>query len=167
MLNRYTLAGLAALFLLAVLYLLHTSEEDRILERLEQIRALGEIRTQETGIEQLAKARQIGQSFSEQTLFDLSQAGYGILEIGSRDELVRRIIRGRARLVSLELALQDVQVNIEDDTAEVRLQGSGLGLIRGEHDPFLEIHSVVVLLHKDADTWRVTGARHLRDERQP
>jgi hypothetical protein len=167
MLNRYTLAGLGALFVLALVYLLYTSEEDRIREQLEQIRALGEIRSKETAIEQLAKAREIGRSFSGQTLFDLRSAGHGTLEIGSRDELVRRIIRGRARLESLELTLQDIEVDIEADTAEVRVQGSALGLIKGEPDPFLEIHSGVVMLRREADTWRVTGARHLRDERRP
>jgi|GEM_PF-2007373 len=167
MLNRYTLAGLAMLFVLAVLFLLHTSEEDKILERLEEIRALAEITSPETGIEPLAKARRIGQFFSEQTRFDLTTAGYGIIETGSRDELVRRIIQGRARLAALELELQDAAVHIEDDAARVRLRGSGLGTLRGEQEPFLEIHTVEVRLHKEAGTWLVTGAVHLRNERQP
>jgi len=167
MLNRYTLTGLGVLFVLAVLYFLHTDEEDKILQRLEQLRALTEVPSPETGIEPLAKARRIGQFFSEQTVFDLTNAGYGTIEIAGRDELVQRIIRGRARLASLELDLQDAQVSIEDDTAEVRLQGSGLGVIKGEQDRFLEIHTVAVRLQKEAGVWLVTGARHLRDERQP
>jgi hypothetical protein len=47
------------------------------------------------------------------------------------------------------------------------LQGSGLGQIKGEQERFLEIHTVAVRLRKQADEWLVTGATHLRDERQP
>jgi hypothetical protein len=167
MLNRYTLSALGVLIVLASLFLLHTNEEDRILQRLEQLRALSEIASPESGVEQLTKASQIGQSFSERTVFDLTRAGHGTIVIDSRDELVRRIIRGRARLVMLELALRDAQVRIEDDTAEVVLTGSGLGQIKGEQDRFLEIHTVAVRLRKEADDWVITGATHLRDERQP
>ena len=166
MLNRYTLSALGVLIVLAALFLLHTNEEDRILQRLEQLRALTEIASPESGVEQLTKASQIGHYFSERTVFDLTRAGHGTIVIDSRDELVRRIIRGRARLVMLELALRDAQVRIEDDTAEVVLTGSGLGQIKGEQDRFLEIHTVAVRLRKEADDWVITGATHLRDERQ-
>ena len=167
MLNRYTLSALGVLILLAALFLLHTNEQDRVLQRLEQLRAMSEIASPESGVEQLTKASQIGQYFSERTVFDLTRAGHGTIVIDSRDELVRRIIRGRAQLVMLELALQDAQVRIEDDTAEVVLTGSGLGQIKGEQDRFLEIHAVAVRLRKEADDWVITGATHLRDERQP
>jgi hypothetical protein len=166
MLNRYTLSGLGVLFVLVALFLLHANEEDKILEVLDELRALTEISSPETGIEQLTKARQIGQFFSERTIFDLINAGHGTIEIDNRDELVQRIIRGRARLASLELTLQDAQVSIEDDMAEVVLQGSGLGQVNGEQERFLEIHTVAIRLLKVADDWLVSGATHLRDERQ-
>jgi hypothetical protein len=167
MLNRYTLSALGGLIVLAALILLQTNEEERILQRLEQLRALTEISSPESGVEQLTRASQIGQFFSERTVFDLTHAGHGMFVIDSRDELVRRIIRGRARLVMLELALRDAQVSIEDDTAEVVLTGSGLGRIKGEQERFLEIHTVAVRLRKEADDWIIIGATHLRDERQP
>jgi hypothetical protein len=167
MLNRFTLSAIGILIVLAALFLLHTNEEDRILQRLERLRAMTDISSPETGVEQLTRARQIVQYFSDRTFFDLTHAGHGTIVIDSRDELVRRIIRGRTRLVMLELALRDAQVSIEDDTAEVVLTGSGLGQIRGEQDRFLEIHTVAVRLRKEADDWVITGATHLRDERQP
>jgi hypothetical protein len=166
MLNRYTLSALGVLILLAALFLLHTNEQDRVLQRLEQLRALTEISSPETGVEQLTRASQIGQRFSERTIFDLTRAGHGTIIIDSRDELVRRIIRGRARLVMLELALRDAQISIGDDTAEVVLTGSALGQIKGEQDRFLEIHTVAVRLRKEADDWVITGVTHRRDERQ-
>jgi hypothetical protein len=167
MLNRYTLSGLGVLFVLVVLFLLHANEEDRILEVLEELRVLTEISSPETGIEQLTKARQIAQFFSERTIFDLTNAGHGTIEIDNRDGLLQRIIRGRARLASLELTLKAAQVRIEGDIAEVVLHGSGLGQIKGEQDRFLEIHTVAITLLNEADDWLVTGATHLRDERQP
>jgi hypothetical protein len=167
MLNRYTLSALGVLIVVAALFLLQTNEEERILQRLEQLRATSEISSPETGVEQLARASQIGQYFSERTVFDLTRAGHGTIVIDSRDELLRRIIRGRARLVMLELAVRDAQVSIRDDTAEVVLTGSGLGRIKGEQDRFLEIHTVAVRLRKVADDWIITGVTHLRDERQP
>ena len=138
MLNRYTLSALGVLIVLAAFLLLHTNEEERILQRLEQLRALTEISSPESGVGQLTRASQIGQYFSEQTVFDLTRAGHGTIIIDGRDELVRRIIRGRARL----------------------------GQIKGEQDRFLEIHTVAVRLQKKADDWVITGATHLRDERQ-
>lgn len=167
MLNRYTLAGLAILFTGAVLYLLHTSEEERILEQLEQIRNLAELRTPESAIEQLARARELGRYFTAPLVLDLRNAGHGTFEIGTRDELVRRILRGRARLEALELAIEDAAVRIDGETAQVRLLGSALVLRKGDRDPFLERHSGLVQLRREADTWRVSSVRHLRAEPPP
>jgi hypothetical protein len=166
MLNRYTLSALGVLIILVSLFLLQTNEKKQILQRLEQLRAMAEITAPESGVEQLTRASRIGEFFSERTVFDLTRAGHGTITIDSRDELVRRIIRARARLVMLELALQDAQVSIGDDTAEVVLTGSGLGQIKGEQERFLEIHTVAVRLRKAAGDWVITGATHLRDERQ-
>lgn len=162
--NKFIL--LAGLIVLSAWLLLRTSEEEKILARFEQIRTQAEIPAPESGIEQIAKARQIGQRFSEQTFFDLTNAGYGTIEIPARQELAQRISRGRARLSSLELALQEPQVRIEGDHAQVQVLGSALGSIRGEPDQFLEIHLIEVTLRKEEGEWLVTGARHLRDERQ-
>jgi len=79
---------------------------------------------------------------------------------------VQRIARIRARLASLELELEDMQVSIEGNTASVLLRGTGLGAIRGDDDQFLEIHSIEVLLEKLDNTWLVTGGRHIRNERE-
>ena len=166
MLNRYTLSVLGVLIALAAILFLHADEEDRILQRLEQLCALTDISSPESGVEQLTRASQIGQYFSERTVFDPGDAGHGTILIDSRDELVRRIIRGRARLVMLQLSLRDARVSIDDNTAEVVLTGSGLGQIKGEADRFLEIHTVAVRLRKEAGEWVITGATHLRDERQ-
>jgi len=166
MLNRYSLLIFGLLLALAALWLLQPDEEERILARLERLRAASEISAPEGGIELLARAAEIGDFFDEHTVFDLSHAGHGRIEIGSRDELVQRIIRIRARLARLELALRDARVSLGDDTAEVVLTGSGLGQMKGEPDPFLEIHTVAISLRRVADDWIVTGATQLRDERQ-
>ena len=84
----------------------------------------------------------------------------------ARQELVQRVMKARTRLSSLELALQDMQVSVDGDVATVRVQGSALGAIRGEQGQFLEIHTIEVMLEEVADTWLISGARHLRDERQ-
>jgi hypothetical protein len=167
MLNRYTLSAVAVLCLMVFGLLVQPGEADRILERLERLRTLAEIPAPESVIEQLTRAAEIGEFFSEQTVFDLRNASYGTTVIDSRDELVQRIIHTRARLAMLELALQDARVRIEDDTAEAVLTGSGLGQMTGEQERFLEIHTVAVSLRKHADEWLITGATHLRDERQP
>ena len=167
MLNRYTLSALGILLMAASLWLLRPGAEDRILERLERLRGLAEVSAPESVIEQLTRAAEIGEFFSEQTVFDLGNAGYGTTVIDSRDELVQRIIRTRARLALLELVLQDARVRVGDDTAEAVLTGSGLGQLTGDSEPFLETHTVAVQLRKTADEWFITGATHLRDERQP
>lgn len=166
MFNRYTLIILAVLAILAVLLLLHTGDEDVILAQLELLREQAEISAPESGIEQLAKANTIAGLFSEATIFDLGSAGYGTTAIASRQELVRQVIALRARLASLELDLQEAEVHIDRDTAQVQVTGSGLGSLTGQQEQFLEIHSGIITLAKENGDWLITGARHLQDERQ-
>jgi hypothetical protein len=165
--KRYKLIALAAVAALATLLLLHRSEEDRILGRLEELRSLAEVQAPEGSVELLVKSRLLGEFFTENSFYDLTGNGQRLYEVPSRQELVQRIARVRARLASLELALEDMQVSIEGETASVLLRGTGLGMIRGEDGQFLEIHSVEILLEKQEDTWLVAGGRHIRNEREP
>jgi hypothetical protein len=158
MFNRYTLIVLAAVVALAAV-LLRDTEEDRILAQLEELRTRSEIHAPESGIELLVRSRQLGEFFTESTFYDFTGSGNQLYEIPSRQELVQRIARIRAKLASLELTLQEKQVSIEGDTASVLLRGTGLGSIRG--------HSIEIRLEKPEDTWLVAGARHLRNERDP
>jgi hypothetical protein len=164
--KRYYLIALAVAVALAAVLLLHGSEEDRVLEQLEDLRKLAEIHAPESSVEVLVKSRLLGEFFTEGTFYDFTSSGQRLYEIPSRQELVQHIARIRAKLASLELALQDMQVSIEDATARVTLRGTGLGSIRGEDGQFLEIHSIEVMLEKPDDTWLVAGARHIRDERK-
>jgi hypothetical protein len=164
--KRYQLIALAAVTALAALFLLHGSEEDRILGQLEDLRELAEINAPESSIEVLVKSRLLGEFFTENTFYDLTSSGNRLYEVPSRQELVQHIARIRAKLASLELAAQGIEVSIEGDTARVMLRGTGLGSIRGEDGQFLEIHSIEVLLEKLGDTWLVTGGRQIRNERE-
>ena len=164
--KRYPLIALAAVAALAALFLLHGREEDRILEQLEDLRELAEIHAPESSIEVLVKSRLLGEFFTESTFYDFTSNGQRLYEVPSRQELVQHILRIRAKLASLALALQDIQVRIEEDTARVTMRGTGLGSIRGEDDQFLEIHRIEVLLEKPDDTWLVAGGRHIHNERE-
>jgi hypothetical protein len=166
MFKDYRFLLLAAVAVIIALPFLGASEEEIILRRLEELRVKAEIREPESGIQQLAKARQIGEYFSEQTTFDLTSAGYHKVEIPSRQDLVQRIARGRATLDSLELTSRNPKVTIEGDSARVEVQGSALGSIRGEQEQFLDIHLISLVLEKKDNAWLVTGGRHLRDERR-
>jgi hypothetical protein len=162
----YKLIALAAVAALVTLFLLHRSEEDRVLAQLEDLRALAEIQAPEGSVELLVKSRLLGEYFTEKTFYDFTSSGHRHYEIPSRQELVQRIARIRAKLAVLELALEDIQVSIEGDTASVLLRGTGLGTIRGEDGQFLEIHSVEILLEKLDDAWLIAGGRHIRNERE-
>jgi len=165
--KRYILIALAAGVILAAVFLLHRSEEDRILGQIEELRELAEIQTQEGSVELLVKSRLLGEFFTENTFYDMTGNGQRLYEVPSRQELVQRIARMRAKLARLELVLEDMQVSIEGDTARVQLRGTGLGTIRGEEGQFLEIHSIEIQLEKLDDTWLVAGGRHIRNEREP
>ncbi|NNG13416.1 MAG: SnoaL-like domain-containing protein [Halobacteria archaeon] len=167
MLSRYWLIALGGVMALIAVPLLLNSEEEKILDQLERIRGLAEITSPEDGIQQLTRTRKIARQFANHTVFDLVNAGYGITEISSRQELEQKIISARNRITALELSLAEPRVAIEGDTATVRFRGTALGSIRGEQNQFLDIHTVEVLLSKTDGTWLVSGARHLRDERQP
>ena len=67
----------------------------------------------------------------------------------------------------LEIDLQQTQVQVDGDTARVLATGSGLGSRTGQQGEFLEIHSGVITLVREHGEWLITGATHLRDERQP
>jgi hypothetical protein len=167
MLSRYWLIAVAVVMALIAVPLFLDSDEEKILDQLERIRALAEITTAESGIQQLTRTREIARQFSNHTVFDLSNAGYGITEIPDRKELEQKILSARNRLTALELSLDEPEVHIEGRTARVRLRGTALGSIRGEQGQFLDIHTVEVQLSKQDGTWLLSGARHLRDERQP
>ena len=164
--NRYWIIVLGGVLALIAMLLFDT-EEEKILAQLERIRALAEITSAESGIQRLTRTREIARQFDHHTVFDLSNAGYGVTEIASRQELEQRILSARSRITALELDLEESHVEIEGDTARVRCRGSALGSIRGEPGQFLDIHTVEVLLTKTDGAWLVSGARHLRDERRP
>jgi hypothetical protein len=165
--RRHLLISLAAVAVIGLVFLLHVSEEDRVLKQLEDLLTLAGIHSPESSLEVLVKSRLLGEFFTETTFYDLTNNGQRLYEVPSRQELVQHIARIRAQLASLEFTLQDIEVSIEGDTARVQLQGTGQGSIRGADGQFLEIHSIEVLLEKPEDTWLVTGARHLRNEREP
>jgi hypothetical protein len=167
MLSRYWLLALAGVAALIAVPLLMVSDEKEILEQLERLRGLAEISMAENGIQQLTRTREIARHFTDYTLYDLTSAGYGITEIPDHDELERKILSARNRITTLEIGLDDPVVDIEGDTARVTLTGTALGSIRGEQGQFLEIRTIEVQLRKEDGTWLVSGARHLRDERQP
>jgi hypothetical protein len=98
MFKRYGLILSGGLAVLVALLYFHTSEEEQILEQLEALRTLAEMRSPEGGLAQIARAKQMGGFFREQTYFELTSAGHRNIEIPDRQELVRRITRGRARL---------------------------------------------------------------------
>lgn len=164
-LKHYGLFLLAGIAVLVALVMLRDSEAEKILQQLDNIRILAEVHAPESAIEQASKASRIGQAFRERTRYDLTTAGYGIIDIQSRQELIQDILRGRATLASLELAMDNPQVHIDGNQARVELQGSATGSTRGAQGQFLDIHRVEILLEKDQDKWLVAGARHIRDER--
>ena len=165
--KHYKLIAIVTVAALVTLFLPYRSEEDRILGRLKDLRTLAEIHAPESSVELLVKSRLLGAFFTESSFYDLTSNGQRLYEIPSRQELVQHIARIRARLASLELAADDIQVSVEGDTASVMLRGTGLGTIRGEDGQFLEVHSIEIRLEKLEDTWLIAGGRHLRNEREP
>ncbi|MEE9422061.1 MAG: nuclear transport factor 2 family protein [Gammaproteobacteria bacterium] len=161
---RYLL--IAALVMLAGFLFLHKSETEKILSLLEEIRSHTEINVAESGIIQATRAKKIGQLFNEQTTYNLTNAGYSIYKIGSRQELIQPILKGRASLSSLKLELKNPQVTINGDTASVEVTGKALGSSRNSEGQFLEIHRIEIQLDKSEDNWLIKSMRHIHDERQ-
>lgn len=158
---------LAGIAVLVAFLLLRDSETEKILLQLETIRALAEVHSPESTIEQASKAMQIGEAFSEQTRYDLTNLGHGIVAIDSRKELIQKILKSRASLSSIELAIDDPQVHINGNEAHVELLGTAIGSSHGAEGQFLDSHRVDVMFELGPDGWLMTGARHIRDERQP
>jgi hypothetical protein len=164
---RYWLIALAGVLALSALPLLLDSEEQQILDQLEGLRSLAEVSAPLSSIQQLTRTREIAGYFREHTFYDLSNAGYGTIEIHSRQELEQKILGAHNRIRSLEVSLEEPVVFIEANTARVTLRGSALGSLRGEEGRFLDIHLIDVLFTRDDGDWLISGVRHLRDERQP
>lgn len=155
----------AVLTALGVFLFLQPDDEDKILARLETLRALAEVQGPETAIDQIARARQISRYFSDRTVYDLRNAGYAVIEVDGQQDLVQRILKIRAALTSLELTMQEPAVRIDGQLATVELAGGARGTTRHAGQPFLEMHDIEILLEKSGDDWRVSGARHIRDLR--
>jgi len=145
--------------------LLRPGEEQRILDRLEQVRALAEVRDPENALAQLNRARQLSALFSTRSRYDLTTLGHGITEIDSREELAQRIAAGRGRLASLELDLLAPVVEIAGDRATVGVTGTARGATRGGDGQFMDVHRVEIELVRQDGNWLVSGGRHVRDER--
>ena len=161
---QYTL--IAAFVMLTAFLFLHKSEAEKILALLEEIRSHTEVIEAESGIIQATRAKKIGQLFNEQTTYNLTNAGYSIYEIGSRQELIQTILKGRASLSSLKLELNNPQVTINGDTASVEVTGRALGSSRNSEGQFLEIHRIEIQLDKSEDNWLIKSVWHIHDERQ-
>ncbi len=71
--------------------LLGDNEEQKVLDRLEQIRSLAEVRDQENPLTRLGRAKQLGTLFSAQTRYDLTtvcwRQTYRSMEIAPRSTL--------------------------------------------------------------------------------
>ncbi|MEZ5541787.1 MAG: nuclear transport factor 2 family protein [Pseudomonadota bacterium] len=156
---------LLALVQAAAWLLLRDSEQQRVLERLEQVRALASFDAPESALAQLNRARRLGAMFTAQTRYDLTTLDYGVTEIASREELIRRIAAARSRLSALELTLLAPVVQIEGDRATVELTGTALGTRRDGDGRFMDVHRVEIALVRQDGAWLVSGGRHLRDER--
>jgi hypothetical protein len=164
--KKYLAWILAPLIAMAVAWLLlGDNEEQRILDRLEQIRALTEVRDQETPLTRLATAKQLSNLFSAQTHYDLTTLGHGTTSIDSREELAQRILAGRSKLLSLELGLLAPTVRIDGDRATVGITGTALGATHDGVGQFMDVHRIEVELIKADGDWLVSGGRHIRDER--
>ncbi len=161
------LGGLLALTAAAAIawLVLGKSEEQRVLDRLEQVRALAEVQEPESALAQLNRARQLSKLFSTQTRYDLTTLGHGITQIDSREALAERIVAGRGTLVSLELSLLAPAVEINGDRATVDVTGTALGATRGGDGQFMDVHRVEIGFAREDGDWLVSGARHIRDER--
>ena len=141
------------------------SEEQRILDRLEQIRVLAEVGDQENPLTALARAKQLGSLFSTTTRYDLGTLGHGVTEINSRKELTQRILAGRSKLLSLELGLLAPRVRIDGDHATVGITGTALGATHDGQGKFMDVHRIEIDLVRKEGDWLVSGGRHIRDER--
>lgn len=145
--------------------LLRDRDEQRVLDRLEEVRALAEIRAPENTLTRIGRARQLGALFTPSTRYDLSTLDHGITEIAGREELVRRIAAARSRLTSLELTLMAPSVTIDGDRATVTVTGTALGATPGGDGRFMDVHRVEIALVRRDGAWLVSGGRHIRDER--
>jgi len=141
------------------------SEEQRILDRLEQIRVLAEVGEQENTLAGVARAKQLGSLFSTTTRYDLGTLGHGVTEINSRKELTQRILAGRSKLLSLELGLLAPQVEIDGNHATVGVTGTALGATHDGEGKFMDVHRIEIDLVRTDGDWLVSGGRHIRDER--
>lgn len=163
--HRLIVPAVALAAVAAAWMLLRGDDEQRILERLEQARALAEVDGRESPLAQLERARQLGTLFTPLSRYDLTTLGHGITDIGSHEELVRRIVAARSQLNALEISLLAPVVRIDGEHATVGVTGTALGATRHGDGQFMDVHRVEIDLQKENGAWRITGGRHIRDER--
>lgn len=157
---------IVALSLALLLYsCFSVTEEEQILQRLEELRVMAEITEPLHPLQQAATARQMGNFFADPASFDFREAGYDTIRQLGRQELIQHIVRGRAKMESLEIDLSDSRVTVQQDRAAVEFTGSALGSMPSAEGQFLEIHRIHIVLQKIDGDWLIESVVHLRNER--
>lgn len=147
--------------------LLQPGEEERIRELLREMLPLAEVdsEVQLHPLEMAGNAHRLSSSFAKPAVVDFSNAGYRRLVLNNRREIAQKILQTKGALTSLELALRDFSVEIDDGHATVAVTGSALGALKGEKGQFLDIHRLRIQLINQQGDWMISEVVHVRNER--
>ena len=142
-------------------------EESIIRDRLEDMRTLGEVAPGEQPLESAARAKKLAKYFHKEVEFSFKLEKYGSLRLMSRAAVQQRILAARRQLKSLEIAFEDLWVEVKGDIeATVELTVTTLGSMPKVDGQFLERHRILITLTKVDDNWEIFRTRHLRNERE-
>lgn len=158
---------LSAFALFLILRSCEADEESIIRAQLEQMRQVAELRAPEPPLNAAARAKRLADYFTADTEFEYKLSSRGVSTLESREELQQRFLAARRQLSSLELTIEDIDVNLStEEAATVELTASALGRMPGEEGQFLEQHRILLSFVKTEGNWLIASCKHLRDLRE-
>lgn len=117
-------------------------------------------------IEILTQVRELGESFHPEVRITVHYGGE-THQVEGREKLLEYAAAARKQLAQAASAVEDLQVAVRGDEAEVNGTGKLMGRTPGRDDYFLEQHRFRAFLVNSDGRWLIRKAENLPDQAAP
>ena len=142
------------------------SDKQFIKKQLLDIASLSQISSKISPIEAAEKTKTLTSFVDAKVVFDFVFEDEQRFYVIGRKEIRSKLLLAYSRLSSLEVALQNIQVTVDEDLAIAEMDLSVLGSTGQRDDKFLEMHRASVHLERKGLAWNITKVMHLENLRE-
>ncbi len=171
MLKKRTFFALATVLVLALFLFKHlgADEEARIASRLEKLQTLASIQVPENRLQALGSSTEIGKFFAEDLSLSLSSSFENEETreyiISGKQEFTQKLVGLRVQASKLEIKLDIEEIEIDGNSANIKVKAAALGSISGVEGEFFDLHLVEIQMVKTSENWIIKSVKHLENLR--